>query len=263
MVLAVSKRIFSVSLLLFLLLFLSGCAGLIGSRKPLSEISPVHLLQQIKDHMSRLDTFQGHAVITILSKEGTFKGTLRVIMKNPDSLWFKIEGPLGIDMATGSFGDGYVQYYSPWEKANYVGTLQRFRESGLLPVEMGDTDLIKGILGFFIPTEELLDSSATVDIQNRSYVLSLGDGETVWIDSRGPVVSRWEKKDFDNEMIWEWECKEFAKKKGIRFPVIIQMTNYQPKQRLTIYYETVKANRSLKNDWCKIKIPEGVETIEL
>ena len=89
------------------------------------------------------------------------------------------------------------------------------------------------------------------------------NGEKVWVDPQGPVVTRWEKKDQNGDLFLLWEGRDFKKRSGIRVPFMIRMMNNQPKQRVTLFFQSVKANRPLKNGWCEVKIPEGVETIDL
>jgi hypothetical protein len=82
------------------LLLLCGCAGTIFHAGPLPEISPDMLAKTVGEHAGRLRTFQGRGGFTVVSDEGILRGEITLATRRPDSLWFKLEGPLGIDLIT-------------------------------------------------------------------------------------------------------------------------------------------------------------------
>jgi outer membrane lipoprotein-sorting protein len=252
-------------LLIYVLIagFFSGCAGIFRSREPLPEIPPETLVQSIQDHASRLKTFRGSADLSVYSIEGYFRGSINISAKMPDSLYMKLEGPLGIDVLTGCFSGDQVLLYSPWEKMAYKGSIQRMQEIDLLPIDMGSSDVVLGMLGLLILDEIQLIALRSITADNRKYILEFSTGEVIWVEPKGPVITRWEMKDVDGETLWLWEGKEYKKRSGIQLPSYIRMTSMDPKQQVTLYYETVRVNRSLKDDWYKMRIPEGVKTIEL
>lgn len=242
---------------LFVISFLIGCAGPFRSRQPLSVISSDILVKQIRQHASQLQTFYGWARMTIISSAGSFRGTMKVAVKEPDSLWIKVEGPLGIDMVIARFGHGNGLLYNPMENIVYKGSVQKMWVGDLMPTDLSPSNLVLGLL---VP---MSDSLQYCSIEGRRYVLNSKVGEQIWVEPKGPVVTRWERRDINGEVLWVWEGKGFMKKKGIRLPRTIKMTGYYPRQQITLFYEWVKANSRIKSEWCKIRIPEGVETIEL
>lgn len=244
-------------------IFWAGCMAPFVSKTPLEPVPPENLVHSIGSHASQLRSFQGTATLSVVSTEGAFQGSMRVIAKMPDSLWLKVEGPLGVDMAIGRFGGGRVELYSPWENVLYEGTFEDARHMGVLPMDMGFANMTLGVIGLLVPDWLLEDSTVTLTTDSKYYVVDMGFGEKMWIEPKGPVVTRWERRMGDDELLWLWEGKEFKKEKGIRIPQVIRMTNYEPRQRVTLVYERVRANRRLKKDWCEIKVPEGVQTIEL
>ena len=246
-----------------ILTLISGCTAPFISNKPLTPVHPSLLVHDVENHAAKLQTFQGRTMMTIESAEGAFRGSMRFSVKLPDSLWLKMEGPLGIDMAVGRFGGDNALFFIPAENLVYKGTIQSMQENGILPFDFASSDMLQGIFGLPIPYTPGNDSLLSVTIESRKYILNLGYGEKIWIEPRGPMVTRWEKRDTNGELQWTWEGREFRKRKGIFFPQVIRMTNSQPRQRLTLVYETVKPNRSMKNGWFDIRLPEGVETIEL
>jgi len=255
------KKIFF-CLLLEIALFVN-CTAPFRSKKPLANISPDFLIYQIHEHASRLKTFQGRARLTFVSPKGSFGGSLRISVKSPDSLWIKVEGPLGINLLIGRLGGGRALFYNPWQNIVYKGSIKEIQKNGILPFDMDLSNLMCGIIGLLVPDERMLDSLNSFSSGGGKYVLNIGNKEKVWVEPKGPVVSRWEMKNTDGKILWSWEGKEFKEKKGVRLPRIIRMTHYQARERVTLFYETVKTNQSMKNGWSSIRIPEGAITIEL
>ena len=201
--------------------------------------------------------------MTVVSPMGSFRGAMRVSARIPDSLWVKVEGPLGIDMMTARFVGDRVLLYSPLENVVYEGSVQGMRERNVLPLDMGSSDLVLGIVGLLVPEGSALDSGAFLSADKKTYRLHLGNGDDIWVEPKGPVVTRWEITDVDGETLWVWEGKDFWKRSGVRLPRMVRITETNPKQRVTFFFEVMKTNRPLENGWCRVHIPEGVETIEL
>jgi len=68
---------------------------------------------------------------------------------------------------------------------------------------------------------------------------------------------------FEGDLLWKWEGENLKKDKGVRFPGTIRFTRWQPKERITIFYEEIKINKPLRQSWFKVNVPEGVRKIEL
>jgi hypothetical protein len=240
---------------------LLNCAGPLAD-KPLEPVAPEILLMQLDDHISRIRTFQGHARITMVTSDGPMQGTLDVAVKMPDSLWLKVEGPLGVDMLIGHMAGEYMVLYNPWEDRVYRGSVRRMQQYQLLPLFTGGSSLISAVIGLpkpeaFVP--DLIESLVPV---SGKYIMDLGTGEQIWIEAGG-LVSRWEQKDEQGNVDWRWEGRSFQISRGFRYPKLIPLTTYQPSQRISIFYQRVRFNRSLKTDWYELNIPEGVMSIEL
>ena len=242
--------------------FLFGCAGLFHSNAPLTATKPEDLVRKIRDHASQLQTFIGRGILLTVSSEGGFRGSMRVFVKMPDSLFIHVEGPLGMDVMKGWFAAGWVSLYYPRENILYEGSVRAMQENGLLPLYMDFRNVVMGVVGLLVPDGAGLDSLLDFSSNDKKYTLSFENGEDVWVEPKGPVVTRWEKKDEDGVTLWVWEGEDFRKHGGIRFPKKIWMTSYEPKQQVTLFFESVKTNRPLKKDWYAMLIPEGVEKFE-
>ncbi|MFO7889556.1 MAG: DUF4292 domain-containing protein [bacterium] len=252
--------------LVFIILVFSDCGIPFFSFNPAAVMSSQTLLNKIHRNVQTLENFQGKAKLRMLSDEFMFKGSIRISMKRPDSVWMKIEGPMGIDVASVRAGGKQMQYYIPSEKVLYTGSVERLSDLHLVPWNVEVSSIFQSFLGLIEPPHTMPDSSIVYSSQDDAYLLpysSDGSEEKIWIKPRGPVISRWERRDETGDPLWVWEGEMFYKRGRLRLPKFIQITQYNPRQRITFYYEIMNINHTLPADWYTLKIPEGVDKVEL
>ena len=261
--LRVSSYFWMIVHVVFIIFLYTDCSISFLSSQIAPTVSSHTLLYKIHHKAGLLKSFQGTAKLRMLSADYMFKGNLKIRMKSPDSLWMKFEGPMGIDVASVRVGGQEMQYYIPSEKIIYNGTANRLRELNLLPWNVEVSNIIQSFLGLIDPPYALPDSTIAYSYEEGAYILPISPQERIWIDPRGPVVSKWERRDSLGNPLWVWEGEMFYKRGKLRLPKFIQITQYNPRQRLTFFYEIMDVNHKLPEDWYAMKIPEGVEEIEL
>ena len=241
------------------LLLLCGCAGSMFHMKPLPEMTPETLLEKIGEHAGRLKTFQGKGVFTLASDAGAFRGEIRIVTRRPDSLWFKLEGPLGIDMVTARFAGGRFAFYSPWMKNVIRDSLSQMDFRRLLPAGLDSLDVLTGLLGMPELKAGDLDSARSVSRGKGHYVLNFGSSESLWVEPKGPVITRWEKRDGEGKTVWLYEADLFRNSGDVRLPKRIRFTESETRE-MVLYYEDIKINLPLKRGWSDVHLPKGAET---
>ncbi|MBN2105422.1 DUF4292 domain-containing protein [bacterium] len=244
------------------IVFLNDCAGPFSARRPLPETTPQDLIRKIQAHVSRLNTIQGNAKINVNSEIGNFYGTLELKAHLPDSLYAKVEGPFGVDMALIRFYAEDMLFYSPFLHIAYTGNINDGM-AGILPFEMNTGDFLLYTLGLLeIPSYQMQEITLLYS-QDDQYVMHFRNGERVWVHPKGPVITRWEKIDSLGHVKWTWEGRRFRATGGVQLPQTIHMTIEDPKQKVTVYYTRRHANRNLKSGWSRFRVPEGVRPIAL
>lgn len=255
------RPLWFVFVIVFILLVIQ-CSGFLKSQKLLINIPIPQLIDGIRENAARIETFQGKGRFLAVSEETSMGGSIRVFARMPDSLWIKVEGPLGVDVATGWFCGNQAVWYVPMDGVVFSGTIERIRELDIVPVDVGSSNMIMGIVGFAIPEMDSQSSLYHLKIEDRKYLLH-SENETIWINPDGPLVIRWEMAGFQDDLLWQWEGRNLKRNSSAYFPGTIRFTRWQPRERVTIFYEEIKINKSLRQSWFKIDIPKGVRKIEL
>ncbi|MCD6117894.1 DUF4292 domain-containing protein [bacterium] len=256
-----SRRSFLYFSLFFAVLIFTRCTSLFMSRRP-SEIASIKvLLNRVYANAAKLKTFQGRGSVIASAKGIGMRGTIRVTARMPDVLWMKIEGPLGIDIATAFFNRESVVVYTPLENKVWRGSFSKALHLGYIPNAVDSTNFVLSMVGLPVPSDSLISRIDSVSIDKGKYLIDFNRKDRIWIDGRG-IVTRWERHSGDGTVEWVWEGSRFTKKSGMFIPGLVKITSYHPKQQLTILYESIKANKSVKKDFGRINIPQGVKTIE-
>jgi len=197
-------------------------------------------------------------MFTAVSGEGAFRGSIQVAARPPDSIWIKIEGPLGIDLLTARMAGGQIAYYSPWMKNSAPDSADLPNFSGFLPAGLDSLTALTGLFGLPMPKNGMSDSLRSVSIERSRTLLRVGADESIWIESRGPVISRWEKRGSDGSLVWAYEAGQFKSSGGLRIPKKIRFVRNEDSE-VVLYYEQIHANKPLKRGWCDVRIPKGAE----
>lgn len=248
--------LFSRLLTLVLLLSLTGCAGSFFSQKALTPVDSLYLVHQVQHHADQMRSMKGSGTVKVFSTAGSFGGTFECIVKQPDSLWMKIEGPLGIDLAKMQLVKDSVSAYSPFENILYFGSVASLRNSPTFPFPVDVEQLLNSITGLLVPESSAVQSGQPAHIQGNKYLIQ-NQEDRITIESRGPVVENWIKKDNLGDPIWEWQGENFRKNKGIRLPQTVRLTTYQPEQKMILVYNRIKINDPLKTGWADLKVPQS------
>ena len=165
------------------MLLIFHCAGLFRTSILLVDMPVDQLVQEIENNAEKVQTFQAEGRFLAVSEETSMGGGIRVFAKMPDSLWIKVEGPLGVDVATGWFNGSEAIWYVPMDGVVFSGSIERIRDLDIIPVDMGSSNLIMGIVGLAIPDMQEQDGIFTLKTDKRQYILQ-NNGERVYIHQK-------------------------------------------------------------------------------
>jgi len=241
------------------MLVLAGCAP--RGIRPARDMSPAVLFSGLQEQSRQLKTFQGFSEVTVSSEEGTFVGYIQIAAREPDSLWMKAEATLGMDILTLRLSGREALCYSPWLNMAIRGRMDAMKR--LPPVQhTGVSFLFEGRFGFPLPPMTLVDSLVGMEADDRNYRMQFSTGDRIWISPEGPCLTRWERWDSGENMLWSWQGDRFKRFGAVRLPRVVRISTREPARQVTMVFRKIKANARMKKGWADLPIPEGVQTIE-
>ncbi len=261
----ITNRIFRIFFMVFFpaVLIINGCAALFSGGASLDPAaSPDAVLQRVQANREKLASFSGEALMTVASPEGSYRATLTLRAVRPDSIWFKVEGPLGLDFASGCLSGDSGRVFVPLQNTLYLGSTQRLRDLDLLPLDLDNSTLLLGLVGL-IPAGEDISGRYQLSLDKKRYRLESESDGYFWVDPRFRAVTRWEKEDTAGNKLWTWDVSEFNRIKSIYLPRMVRVTLYDARQQLTLFYDSMRPNAALKKDWFSLKIPGGTTIVRL
>ena len=197
-------------------------------------------------------------------------------VKTPDSLIVKLSAGLGFGVGSIFIDKNQFLLYSAFENVVYHANpdsvdIRRFllvdvkidSIHDLNDVELKIEDIIQVFSGIHLikPHEREL-----LKIDEKKYLIIGTNGGYImkyWVDPKMYVVTGYEMLERDGKTIIEFEYSQFMKSKGVFVPKMIRISQPDKKTRMTIMFSHFKVNADLDKKDFFIKIPDGVERIEL
>jgi hypothetical protein len=195
------------------------------------------------------------------SEMGNFQGGLVLKAHMPDSLYARVEGPFGVDVAALQLVADSLTLYNPFMQTVYKGSLND-QSFAAAPIPLQADDMVYA-LGLIVISEKRSEDISLMTEKDGQYTLYFKDHEKIRIHPRGPVVTQWIKTDDQGNDLWSWSGLNFKKSGGVRLPGTIRIQTENPKQRVSVHYLKFQVNKHLKSGWSRLKLPEGVSRIAL
>lgn len=216
-----------------------------------------------KNH-NKFKTLQGRGKLVLQSPQQSFSGSAIVHLKNPDSIYVRIEAVFGLDVGVVFADLDEFLIYSPMENIAYVG-------------DDTDTLRLKSFLGFDLTFDEMMQSMSglaalkdmpTAKIKMKDEQLHIiGIADSIFydytLDSQAGLISHVVMKDFQGRTLRIEEYKQFTTINGVRVPRMVRFTRPTEKESLTIFYDQLTINATLSAKDFYVRVPQDVLKIRL
>jgi hypothetical protein len=271
-----------------LVIVLSGCAG--RAPKMDRDWQPHELHARVAENYRRLQTFRGRGPLTIESPQIRFSTAAEILAVKPDSLFIKVEASLGVDVGFFFVDRRQFASFSPLDNVYYYGETEKMRELMFFRMELTYDEMLSGLLGAALPP---FDSSFTVTREGEQYRFegrrrrlagssapmmnangmhadtAATENEeaewrlTYWVTAGRGVVTKAEQRDGGGELYARQDFKRFRRVRGVWLPQLIQMERPAERERMTIFYNHVEANKKIAPAEFAIRVPKNVKRVDL
>ena len=252
-----------IPLTIFIFLF-DGCVP----SKPTEDVELLpseRLINKLEANRRKIKNFEGIGVFEIESDQFSNSANFQIVMQKPDSIYFSVLGPFGIELAQALVTkDDYV-FYDALQNTAYIGKVNDDILKNIFKINLSFSDLIDAFIGSVNLTPNLYKQPNNYGVVGEQYMLTYVDTDneltSVYkVDIRQLGITNYTLKSDDKMVDLEGKYSKFELIENVAIPFSIEISNKVENQELKIKYKNIYANsKGLK---VKFELPEDAEIIE-
>ncbi len=140
-----------------------------SNTKTLSEITFTELREQVNKNSMKLQSLDANGEISIDSPEMSNTGSITVSINKPDSVFTKLEGPFGIDVANLLITRNNFIYYNVMDNKVIRGPSTQQYLSIIMKIKIDFDDIINAFSGKFIFSDEGFEDAKISSRRRKLY----------------------------------------------------------------------------------------------
>ncbi len=227
-----------------------------------SRISFADLSRRVNESAGRLSSLNAEGEISIDTPTLSNTGSLTVSINRPDSLYTKIEGPFGIDIADVLVTRNEFTYYNASENKVIRGPSTQRNLGIILKMKVEFDDLVNALSGSFIISDKDTSNYSISEGEDHYLLEQIVGSSTIRykINSEYFYVTRIQSYDSKGKMVLEITYDEFYESDGIYFPKKIHLVRPKEKQYIWVSYKIEDFNPGKLS--YRLKIPGSARKIQ-
>lgn len=216
---------------------------------------------KVNNNSMKLTSLDAEGEISIDSPNLSNTGSITASINKPDSIFIKLEGPFGIDLANLLITRNDFVYYNVQDNRVIKGPSNQKNLGLIMRVKLEFDDILNSFSGrFSFNDENYNDINVTSEEDNYIVTLSLGNEiRKYWVDKDNFYVTRLKTMDSNGGTIIEIIYEDFYEKDDIYFPKKISINRPKEKQNIWLTYYKEKFNNNKLT--YKIKIPKSAKLV--
>jgi hypothetical protein len=220
------------------------------------------LKERINSNSKFIETFEASGSISIETPEESNSGSIELRIKKPDSIYIKIEGPFGIDIAAALITSKDFIYYNAQENKAITGPTNETNIGAILKIKMEFNELLSSLIGSFNFTENGGDS-LDARFENNNYLITMnaGAGSSKYlIEPDLFFINEYSVFDISNKKILDVSYPKYSNFNSVYLPEQLVIKKPDKKQTIWINYGARDVNKREMN--FKVKIPKSARVIK-
>jgi len=247
-----------------LLIFFESCVP----SKPTEDIELLpseRLINKLEANRRKIKNFEGIGVFEIESDQYSNSANFQIIMQKPDSIYFSILGPFGIELAQALVTKENYIFYDALQNTAYRGQVNDDILKNIFKINLSFTDLLDAFIGSVNLTPNLYKQPDNYLVDGEQYVLTYinkdDELKSVYrVDIRQLGITDYTLTSFDKTIDLEGKYSKFELIENVAIPFNIEISNKVLNQDVKIRYKNIYANsKGLK---VKFELPDDAEIIE-
>lgn len=240
-------------------MFIYSCSASTETRN--ADIGFDELKERVNQNASKLVSLDADGEISIDSPELSNTGSITVSVYKPDSIYTKLEGPFGIDVADLLITRNNFVYYKPMDNKVIRGPSTERYLSIILKIKIDFDNFINAFSGKFTFNDSDY-KNVKVFMNDGNYLVvneNQNESKKFWIDPENFYVTKIGTYDQQGNIKIEISYENFFESDGIYFPQKISIVRPKEKQNIWLTYYSHKFNKNRLT--YKMKIPKSAKQI--
>jgi len=223
------------------------------------------LINKLEANRRKIKNFEGVGVFEIESELYNNSANFQVVMQKPDSIYFAVLGPFGIELAQALVTkDNYI-FYDAIQNTAYTGKVNDDILKNIFKINLSFSDLLDAFIGSVNLTPNLYKQPDNYSVQGEQYVLTYinkdSELKSVYkVDIRQLGITDYSLTSFDKTINLEGKYSKFELIENVAIPFSIEISNKVQNQDVKIKYKNIYANS--KGVKVKFELPDDAEIIE-
>jgi outer membrane lipoprotein-sorting protein len=227
---------------------------------PIKEIKDI-----VNERFKKIESLEAEGSIAFDSPEMSNSGYIEIRLKKPDSIYVKIEGPFGIDIAAARITRTDFVYYNVQENKVIMGPTTNINIGAILRIKVSFDELINSFSGSFYFPDEGNDSTDAAE-EDNSYVLMVKKDygkKKYLIEPKTYNISNYSVYDNNKKRLLEVNYSKFETEStaagDVNFPNQITINKPDAKQTVWLNYDSKEINKKYMS--FKIKYPKSAKVV--
>lgn len=223
-------------------MIVAGCASRVGLNSKLVTADLVH--KSVRENHERVKTMKGSGRITVETPALAQAGSFELVVRKPDSVLVKLEGPFGIDVGSALLTRKDFLFYNSFQNQVITGATTAANLSRILRVNLDFDDLLTLFTGGAFFSDDELEPDAFA-VQDEQYVLAYHhtDGDRrYWIDPTSLLVTKIQHFDTKGKLQFEQGFSNFRTVGGSVIPFRVRMRQHDAGRAVSVAYSTIAIN---------------------
>jgi outer membrane biogenesis lipoprotein LolB len=220
------------------------------------------LLRNIERRQDSFRSIEAEGSVAIETPTFSNSGKIELHAKRPDSMYVKIEGPFGIDVANMLLTQNEFLVYNSLENQLISGQTSRKAISSLLHIDADFSDILN-LCGGVVPIEHELFPPSEYTIDDDHFILIYRKSKETscyWIDPDSFSVTQIQMQNPEGEPVWEVKFSDFRSQNTLWLPYKMKVSDYHGRKSFTLMYSSARVN--LQNVDFPFTFPENAEHID-
>jgi outer membrane lipoprotein-sorting protein len=249
---------------LSVIVIIGGCVP----SKPTNDVeilSSERLINKLEVNRRRIKSFEGNGTIIVRNSQVNNSALFRVVLQKPDSIYFTVFGPFGIELAQALVSKKDFIFYDVLNNTAYEGQVDSEILQDIFKIDLSFNDLVDAFIGSVNLTDHLYKLPTKYEVIYDKYLITYIDSTSFksfqyTVDVRELGITEYVMRNKKGEILLEGRYSDFGIVEGVAVPYKIELVNKKENQQVVVEYRGISANK--KNIYVDFKVPEDVTIIK-